>query len=141
MPSIREKAMDYLSRREHSRVELKKKLLLKDFLPDEIDSALDKLAKDDLQSDDRFAQNYVRYRQQLGFGPKRIELELRARGISENLIEHYVDARNTEWKKQIKSLWRKKFSDTLKNQQQQFRFLLYRGYAAEDISQLLRNPK
>lgn len=138
MVSLREKAMDYLSRREHSRVELKRKLLQKNFLSSEIDAVLDKLSKDNLQSDDRFAQSYVRYRRQQGFGPLRIALELHERGISENVIDEYVAANSADWKQQLIIVWKKRFSGTQKNQQQQFRFLVQRGFAQEDIYKLFR---
>lgn len=141
MPSsLREKAMDYLSRREHSRVELKKKLLEKQFSETDIDTVLDKLATDNLQSDARFAESYVHSRKLAGFGPKRIELELRERGVAQIIIDEAVDARSTAWQAQLKSVWRKKFArtaNTTQNKQQQFRFLFYRGYTSEAISTCL----
>lgn len=137
MPSLREKAMDYLSRREHSRIELKNKLLEKNFPEVDVDAVLDKLIADDLQSDARFAESYVRSRKLAGFGPKRIALELRERGVAQSIVDDAVDARSTEWQSQLYTVWRKKFArapNTPQSRQQQFRFLFYRGYTSEAIS-------
>ena len=51
---MRKKELDLLAIREHSREELKQKLCQKDFAADEIDTLLETLAKEDLQSDSRF---------------------------------------------------------------------------------------
>ena len=138
--SLRQNSIDYLSRREHSRLELKQKLLTKNFLAQEIDAELDFLISTDLQSDDRFAHAYVRSRKQAGFGPKRIELELRERGVAEALIADAVDARSPEWQANMIAVWQRKFSDAPQNQAEkakQFRFLAHRGYAQETISRFL----
>jgi len=138
--TIREKSIDYLSRREHSRLELKQKLLLKNFSLDEINLELDFLISKDLQSDERFAHAYVRSRKQSGFGPRRIECELRERGISESLISAAVDARSTEWRNQMVSIFQRKFSESSKNkseQARQFRFLSQRGFPSEMITKFL----
>ena len=52
--SIREVAMDYLSRREHTRHELLQKLLAKDFDFDDVEAALSRLMEQGLLSDERF---------------------------------------------------------------------------------------
>ena len=53
---IRKKAMDYLSRREHSRYELYKKLSTHNFDRELINQELDILIKDNLLSDERFVE-------------------------------------------------------------------------------------
>ena len=129
--------MNYLSRREHSRAELKRKLLAKDFSPGDIDVTLDKLTSDGLQSDDRFSENYVRYRSQQGFGPLRIAMELRERGITDDIIDQHIDINASMWKKHMASVQKKKFSGTTKSLQQQYRFLLHRGFSPEAIAKII----
>ena len=127
-------ALRLLSRREHSRLELKQKLIRKQFHDSEIDSTLDQLANDNLQSDARFTESYVRYRKQAGFGPFRIIEELRERGISQELIDSVVDKQSEEWEMLRTKVLEKKFSvldRTSKDphkKQQQYRFLFYRGF-------------
>ncbi|OGT44416.1 MAG: hypothetical protein A3F13_01775 [Gammaproteobacteria bacterium RIFCSPHIGHO2_12_FULL_40_19] len=129
--------MDYLSRREHSRLELKKKLLTKNFSESDINQVLQQLATENLQSDLRFSESYVRSRKLAGFGPKRIEIELHEHGVETKLIVASIDARSSEWHDQMRAVWQRKFDGSTKNQQQQFRFLFYRGYTSEAISKLL----
>lgn len=140
MSTIREKTIDYLSRREHSRLELKQKLLIKKFPIEEINTELDFLMAKDLQSDERFAHAYARSRKQSGFGPRRIEYELRERGISESLISEAVDARSPQWRDEMIAVWQRKFSDASNNKSEsarQFRFLSQRGFPSEMITKHL----
>lgn len=138
MTTAYDKAIDYLSRREHSRLELKRKLRNKDFSSEEIDETLTKLTEKKYQSDERFAESYVRYRKQSGFGPLKIIAELRERGVAESIISTAVDMHSGEWHEQLINVWKKKFSDPNKEKAKQGRFLFSRGYSAESISKLLK---
>ena len=73
-------AIDLLSRREHSQLELRKKLVAKGFADDEVDELLLRLHEENLQSDERYAESYVRQRVDKGYGPIRIRQELRQKG-------------------------------------------------------------
>lgn len=75
--SLNERAMNLLARREHSVTELKNKLLKANFDIDDIYEVIARLTETGLQSDERFAENYLRYRSQRGFGFQRIRLELK----------------------------------------------------------------
>lgn len=137
--TIRHQAIHYLSRREHSRFELKQKLLAKNFSEKEIENELNFLAEKNLQSDERFVHTYVRSRKQAGFGPIRIAAELHERGITEKLITEAVDAQSADWQTQLITVWKHKFANPPKNQTEkaeQFRFLSYRGYSFEIINML-----
>ena len=57
--SLRARAVGLLSRREHSRVELSRKLSVHAQSPDELIELLDALAKEGWQSDERFVQGFV----------------------------------------------------------------------------------
>ena len=138
--NIRQKSINYLSRREHSRLELKQKLLQKHFSESEITAELDFLISKDLQNDQRFAYAYVRARKQAGFGPNRIEMELRERGVAQTLIADAMDAHLSSFQAQMLAVWQRKFPHPAKNKAesaQQFRFLSHRGYNSEAIMKLL----
>ena len=138
MTTAYEKAIDYLSRREHSRLELKQKLCLKKFSGHEIDSALDQLAEKKHQSDLRFAESYVYRRKQAGLGPLKITAELIERGVSENIISVVVNEAAQDWQQHMQIVWRKKFStDITKDKPAQCRFLYSRGFSAEMINRFL----
>lgn len=135
MKSVREQALDYLSRREHSRLELQRKLQSKGFQQEEILEALNRLADQDLQNDQRFAECFIRCRSSLGFGPLRIMMELKQRGIAESDYQAYLA--NLDWPEICRGAWQKKFAGQktkdFKERARQQRFLLQRGFATDDI--------
>ncbi|GAB6090184.1 regulatory protein RecX [Spirochaeta dissipatitropha] len=80
---VRRKALDALSRAEHSRQKLEQKLTLKGYPIDCIREILDELEQQGLQSDLRFAEVWGRSRmERKGEGPRKVMLGLRSRGIS-----------------------------------------------------------
>lgn len=141
--SIRERAMDLLARREHSRYELYNKLRQKGFESNEIEAALERLLSDGLLDDARFAESYVRYRAQAGFGPLRICLELRERGIEESVINDLINQPEIDWEKHLRAAWLKKYNQLepfgSKAYAAQLRFLTQRGFAPETIHKILQH--
>lgn len=131
---MRKKAIELLARREHSRLELKQKLTSREFDSGEIEILLDELEKQDLLSEERFVEMFVRSRKNNGFGPKKIIAELQTRGISNNLISSAVDEKSDEWRDNMIAAAKKKNV----NREQLFRFLLYRGYSPTLIYQWLK---
>ncbi|MFA6409456.1 MAG: regulatory protein RecX [Gammaproteobacteria bacterium] len=134
---IRHVALDLLARREHSRLELKQKFLLRDFSEEEIENILEILAKENLQSDERFAENYIRSRVSRGFGPIYIKNDLRYRGVSAEIIKESLEAQNIDWPALAKAVWQKKYGRSAsKNPQdkiKQMNFLRQRGFGGEQI--------
>ena len=95
--SIYQKALRLLVRREYSRRELQEKLLA---VCPEIGIVLpviDQLEKNDLISDARFVDSYIRYRGFRGFGPQRLRLELRQKGLLESDIQAGLDKAEIDW--------------------------------------------
>ena len=84
--------MDLLARREHSRLELYQKLKQKKFEPNIINAELDKLSNEGLQSDERFAEAFLRSRVDKGKGPNIIHSELLQRGVDEILISNVLES-------------------------------------------------
>jgi regulatory protein len=89
--SVYNKALDIISRREHSKHELKNKLLKKFDIPDLIDEVITKLIENNLINDSRYAQMYVLVRKRKGFGPKKIEFELMSRGINSSISSSAIE--------------------------------------------------
>lgn len=134
---MRKKLLRYLAMREHSRLELKQKLLAKGFAEKEIDTELDALEKNNLQSDARFAHWYVRMRQDAGFGPMLITEELKSRGVSDNLIMEAIRDPEKNWSTLLRDVHRKKFSIKPVEIEKQYCFLLRRGFEMEMISEVI----
>ena len=95
--SARLAAMNLLARREHSDKELKQKLMLRNFSAQDADQALTTLQQDGLQSNRRFTENYIRYRAQKGFGPIKIQHELKQKGVDHTLIQELMTAWDQQW--------------------------------------------
>ncbi len=132
--------MDYLARREHSAAELKRKLLAKGFDEQEVTRTLERLQREKLQSDVRFAQSYLHYRQSKGFGPLKIYHELKTKGVSQEIIELAEADEACDWFEHLKKLEKRKYNGLpakdYKEQQKRSRFLQQRGFAIHDIMRL-----
>jgi regulatory protein len=141
--SVRHAAMDLLSRREHGRRELERKLAQR-YGPKEVDETLQRLAKEGLQSDPRFALSFARERVLRGFGPLRIQQELLKRGVSGNVADRALQALEREesidWQRVAREVLLKKFGDgelprDFADRAKRLRFLQYRGFAETDLSE------
>ena len=136
--ALRRRAMDFLARREHSRHELAGKLRdrFAETAPELIDAALDKLAAENLQSDRRFAEEYLRMRMRRSFGWLHIRAELQARGVADSIISD-LSRPDEEWLEVAENLVASRLSgkDSLtpgsRDHQRIFRFLQGRGFPSE----------
>lgn len=132
--------MDLLARREHSRGELQAKLgqRFPENLSD-IASVLIQLEEERLLSDQRFVESFVHGRVKKGHGPLRIRMDLKRRGVVDDLIEASLSG--FDW---VQIAWQvriKKFgAGPMLDYQQRVkagRFLQYRGFSSEEISRCL----
>lgn len=144
LKDLRYAAIGLLARREHSRRELRQKLQRRFGDDVEFDAALDVvldgLAEENLQSDSRFAEAYTRMRNRKGYGPVRVLMELRERGITDELASGWVYSDEHDWFESAGIAWRKKFDAVPtdpKERAKQMRFLQYRGFSHEHISEIL----
>lgn len=142
MTKALDSALRLLSRREHSVSELYNKLEHKGYPQGDIQEALDHCQGLGLQSDHRFAEICCRARVRQGYGPLRIRQELKNKGISEDLIQSVLQQENGNWAQYAFLVWQKKFKDightSFEDRQKQQRFLLYRGFDTESITQLFK---
>ncbi len=142
LSAVRDTATRLLARREHSVLELRHKLRSRGYDKAVIDQALEQLQEERLLSNERFVEAYVYSRREKGFGPLRIQMELRERGISEQLITCSVEPGDANWAELMNRVRKKRFGSALpadyQEQARQARFLQYRGFAAEQIRQLLK---
>ena len=138
---LRQQALKYLTRREYSAQELQQRLVLKGFDSELVKAQIEELGQQGLQSDSRFAENYMRFRREKGFGPIRIQQELQQRGVSQDLIELHTNVNDPQWLDYLKKVRDKRFGDSqpqdLKQRSQQVRYLLYRGFSQNQIERLI----
>ena len=126
-------ALKMLMRREHSQLELFKKLQLKGFDDAIINNSISLLAEQNYQSDERFSEAFILMRYNQGKGPLKIAFELKGRGINKFNLTAF------DWSKLAKEVRINKFghsiSQDFKDQAKQKRFLQSRGFGFDEINQ------
>ena len=134
--AIYNKALDIISRREHSQKELSNKLIKKFNIPELVDSVIHGLREKNLLNDYRYSESYVVARKRKGFGPKKIVYELVSRGVNENTASEVIDAEGG-WNEAALKAFNKKFKAGIgadfKEQNKQKVFLQNRGFSFEEI--------
>jgi regulatory protein len=130
-----------LALREHSRLELSRKLLQRKADPTRLEQVLDQLQQDGLQSDERFTESFIEGRINRGQGPVRIRRELNERGVDASLIERYLQIYDGEWRELMARVHDAKFGSGQVRENKELakraRFLEYRGFAGEMIRSFL----
>lgn len=133
--TIRVAAMDYLSRREYAVHELSQKLLAKGYEAGDVSDALARLTDQDLLSDQRFTEAFINQRINRGSGPLKIRVELRQKGISDAMIETFLNERDVLWQENALAVRIKKYGSEqpsdVKETARQSRFLQSRGFSSE----------
>ena len=107
-----------------------------------IQTIIDALGEEGLQSDDRYTENYIHSRIEKGYGPVRIVQELRQKGIDDELISFYLAEQEPDWLKLAGQVRLKRFGRKLprdiREQAKQSRFLQQRGFSGEHIGRLFK---
>lgn len=142
-PSAFHKAIQYLAIREHSELELRHKLADKEYSEAEIQAVLTRLIQENLLSNQRFGEAFVRAKTKKGYGYIRISYDLKAKGLTPSQIEQSFEENAIDWDDLIEQVWSKKYSSVNnsfeinpKEKMKQWRFLQYRGFSASQISSL-----
>ena len=137
---VRLAALNLLARREHLRAELDLKLRKRFGGEVELDTVLDQLTEDKLLSDERFVDSYIRHRSGRGYGPDRIQMDLRQKGAAGELVSLALEACEMDWCQLARDVRLKKFGSEppadFSERSRQLRFLQYRGFGGECTSRL-----
>lgn len=137
---VRAKALELLARREHSRLELRQKLIQRGYAPDRVDSALEQLMAERLLDEGRYAELYACTRADKGYGPLRIACELRERGVSDALVSATLAQLAEAWPAKLRQLHRKRFKSLIPadaaGRMQQTRVLRQHGFTLDQIKAL-----
>ena len=134
-PGLRERALRLLTRREHSRAQLARKLQVHAGPEDDLEALLDELARRKLLSDERYAEARARVLSRR-FGAARIARDLRASGVEEHLAERALNAARATEAERARDVWRRKFRTpptTREERAKQMRFLQSRGFSFDAI--------
>ena len=138
-PSLKMRAVGYLSRREHAREELARKLSAYADDAAEVEAVLDTLEKEGWLSTERFAQSLV-HRRASRQGAARIVQELRQHGVDDVQVAELRDQlRATEYDRALE-VWKKRFDAKPADRAayaKQARFLASRGFAHDVIRRIV----
>ena len=133
--SLKARALKYLSAREHSRIELGRKLSRYAEEGDDVEALLDFLEKNNWLSQERFAESLV-HRRAGRYGNSRVLAELQQHGVKgEELDELKSGLKETEIAR-AREVWRRKFNrvpQDAEDRSKQMRFLMARGFSQSAI--------
>ena len=137
----RKAAIDLLSRREHSRFELKRKLLQKPYAEDvDLEPILDQLEGANYLSNARYAESFVRSRIIKGQGEVKIRFQLLQRGVTLSMTNGAIAKAEVNWWDLAEQQRTKRFGDgypnNLKETLKQIRFLTMRGFPSYIVHEI-----
>ncbi|HYD94422.1 MAG TPA: recombination regulator RecX [Noviherbaspirillum sp.] len=138
--SLKARALKYLSSREHSRLELARKLARYAQEGDDIESLLDALESAKLLSQSRFSESLV-HRRAARFGNSRILSELQAHGIEGEALQDIKAGLSLDETARAREVWRKRFGQPpadATERAKQMRFLQQRGFSHAAIQATMR---
>mgnify|MGYP003586154366 FL=1 len=151
---IMHRAIAYLSRREYSQHELKQKLThafaeasfshseSEDApkLDDLIEATLEYLAKNNWQSDTRFADIISKVKGER-YGSARVKQTLNQKGLTREIIDEKISELAQTEPQRAYEVWQKKFGQLPQNSAEyakQTRFMAYRGFSFDLIKKILK---
>lgn len=132
-PSLKGRALRLLAGREHSRLELERKLAVHAGESGELERVLDELQAKGFINEQRVLES-VLYRRAERFGLARIAQELTSRGLSGQDVEQALQGLKSSEFERARSLWERRFGQLAgdpRERARQIRFLIGRGFSAE----------
>ena len=136
-PSPTQRALGLLTRREHSRKELARKLVSRGVETDDAEAVIDKLTAAGWQDDARFAQSLLRSRVAAGYGPAWIRAELGTHGLGAEAVSAALASFEDDWTDVACELIHRRFGEAGRLDVAQRRkaadLLLRRGFSMEQV--------
>ena len=139
-PSLKGRALRLLSQREHSRVELERKLAKYEEEPGTLARALDELAAKDFISEARVVQSVLHQRASR-HGAARVRQELLHKGIAPEAVAEAIAGLQGSELDRAREVWLRRFGAVPQDaaeRAKQMRFMLARGFAGGVVSRVLR---
>lgn len=140
-PTATQRAIGLLSRREHSRKELTRKLVQKGLDPEEVATAVGRVADAGWQDERRFAESLVRSRASSGYGPLHIRAELATHDLPAELRAEVLDAFEGDWTEIARDTVRRRFGrveDARLRERKAADYLVRRGFTADVVRAVAR---
>lgn len=138
--SLKARALRFLSLREHSRLELGRKLSKYAEEGDDVDALLDLLEKNNWLSQERFSESLI-HRRAARYGNSRIVAELQSHGVNGEALQDLKSQLADTEPERAREIWQRKFgqpaSDPLERNKQ-IRFLLQRGFSQRVVQKVIK---
>ncbi|MDX9843311.1 MAG: recombination regulator RecX [Aquabacterium sp.] len=138
--SLKGRALKCLAAREHSRVELTRKLAPHAESPEQVAQVLDELEQKGWLSAQRFADSML-HRKAARYGAARLKAELAQHQLPSEVAHAATQSlRDTEFER-AHALWLRRFGEPAQSPEdkaRQMRFLLNRGFASDVVRRVIR---
>jgi regulatory protein len=128
-----------LGQREYSLLELSNRISRKWPQASDVKLFIDQLSKENLVSDERFAESFLRSRMQRYQGPIKIRAEMRGKGVPDAIISTALDTMSGEWNALAVEWLRRKHSGTIDfaDKRKYYRRLVNRGFTHDQAMDVL----
>jgi len=139
-PTLKGRALRLLSQREHSRLELERKLAAHETEPGQLARALDELQARGFISEARVVESVI-HRRAGKLGAARVRQELAAKVVSGEAVLEAMDKLRATELDRAREVWRRKFGERAtdpKEKARQIRFLVSRGFATEVVRRVVQ---
>lgn len=137
--------INLVSRREYSRFEISQKLLQREYPAQLIEQAISYCCESDYINDARYCLSFVRIKASKGFGLTRIRMELKQKGIPNELVQQALEELELDWYQLALQCYQKKYaskaSGDFKEQQKRQRYLYSRGFDGDQVRYAVAEAK
>ncbi len=138
--SLKARALGYLSRREHSRAELRRKLAPHAESADEVEALLDWLEGENWLSNARFAESVV-HRRAGRYGTARLMQELKTHQLDDQALAEVKAQLQASEAARAKAVWERRFGRPpvdMAERAKQVRFMVARGFSRAVVSRIIQ---
>lgn len=138
--SLKGRALKYLAAREHSRLELQRKLCPHAESSAQVDALLDELEARGFLSAERFAESML-HRKASRFGAARIQAELAQHRLPSDIAQAVVRTLKDTEMERAHALWARRYGQVAEDPQErarQVRFLTARGFSSDVVRKVVR---
>ena len=138
--SLKARALRFLSMREHSRLELGRKLARYAEEGDDVGALLDFLEKNNWLSQERFTESLV-HRRAARFGNSRIMAELQSHGVGGDALKEIKSGLADTELARARELWERRYGTVATDpaeRNKQIRFLMQRGFSQRAVFTVLK---
>jgi regulatory protein len=138
--SLKGRALRFLSMREHSRLELRRKLSKYAQEGDDVDALLDFLEKNNWLSQERFSESLI-HRRSARYGNSRIVAELQSHGVNGEALQELKSGLADSEVARACEVWQRKFGAVALDNDgrgKQMRFLMQRGFSQKAVRAAMR---